>query len=69
MCFSFLTTKKMEDDSGLNISDNAATYGGESAFTQLEHNIVAGYLITAGNIHKTNNCLKRVSFTENVINK
>lgn len=36
-------------DSGVNISDDVAPYGGKSAFTQLEHNIVAGYLITAGN--------------------
>lgn len=35
-------------DSGVNISDDVALYGGKSAFTQLEHNIVAGYLITAG---------------------
>lgn len=42
----------MAVDSGLNISDDVATYGGKSAFTQKEHNIVAGYLITAGNTHK-----------------
>lgn len=36
-------------DSGVNISNEDAPYGGKSAFTQLEHNIVAGYLITAGN--------------------
>lgn len=31
----------------VNIS-NDLSYGGESAFSQLEHNIVAGYLIVAG---------------------
>lgn len=35
-------------DFTVNISDDVAPYGGKSAFTQLEHNIVAGYLITAG---------------------
>lgn len=40
-------------DFGVNISDDVALYGGKSAFTQLEHNIVAGYLITAGNKEKT----------------
>lgn len=40
-------------DSAVNISDDVAPYGGKSAFTQLEHNIVAGYLITAGNKEKT----------------
>lgn len=38
-------------DSGVNISDTP--YGGKSAFTQLEHNIVAGYLLTAGNAEET----------------
>lgn len=37
----------MAKDSTVNISDDIF-YGGESAFSQLEHNIVAGYLITAG---------------------
>ena len=36
-------------DSGVNVSDDVSPYGGQSAFTQQEHNIVAGYLITAGN--------------------
>lgn len=36
-------------DSVANISGDTVPYGGKSAFTQLEHNIVAGYLITAGN--------------------
>lgn len=36
-------------DSGENISEDIATDEGKTAFTQLEHNIVAGYLITAGN--------------------
>lgn len=35
-------------DSVVNMSDDVAPYGGESAFSQLEHNIVAVYLITAG---------------------
>lgn len=39
-------------DSGVNISDDVAPYGEKSAFTQLEHNIVAGYLITAGKREK-----------------
>lgn len=39
----------MGSDSSINVS---APYGGKSAFTQLEHNIVAGYLITAGNKYK-----------------
>lgn len=39
-------------DSIVNISDNAP-YGGESAFSQLEHNIVAGYLISAGKMKET----------------
>ncbi|XP_049597060.1 visual pigment-like receptor peropsin isoform X4 [Syngnathus scovelli] len=34
-------------DSGLNAS-NDLPYGGKSSFSQLEHNIVAAYLITAG---------------------
>ena len=33
----------------VNMSDEVSLYGGKSAFTQMEHNIVAGYLITAGN--------------------
>lgn len=41
----------MAVDSAVNVSDAAAPYGGKSAFTQLEHNIVAGYLITAGTKH------------------
>lgn len=53
----FLPRKKMAIDSGVNISDDVALYGGKSAFTQLEHNIVAGYLITAGNKEEaTNGC-------------
>lgn len=38
-------------DSGANVS-GVEPYGGKSAFTQLEHNIVAAYLITAGNEEK-----------------
>lgn len=38
----------MAVNSAVNVSDAAAPYGGKSAFTQQEHNIVAGYLITAG---------------------
>lgn len=44
-------------DSGVNISNEDAPYGGKSAFTQLEHNIVAGYLITAGNIKQPLCCV------------
>lgn len=44
-------------DSEVNISDDVAPYGGKSAFTQLEHNIVAGYLITAGNKENTTNVI------------
>ncbi len=51
-------------DSGVNISDHVEPYGGKSAFTQLEHNIVAGYLITAGKKEK-----KRPSLTFNWINR
>lgn len=36
-------------DPEVNVTDDVTLYGGKSAFTQLEHNIVAGYLITAGN--------------------
>lgn len=39
----------MEHGVGVNISDDVSPYGGKSVFTQMEHNIVAGYLITAGN--------------------
>ena len=39
---------KMGLDSLVNASDEVVPYGGKSAFTQLEHNIVASYLITAG---------------------
>lgn len=35
-------------DSEVNSSGDVAPYGGKSAFSQMEHNIVAGYLITAG---------------------
>ena len=37
-------------DSTVNASGEVVPYGGKSAFTQLEHNIVASYLITAGNV-------------------
>lgn len=47
-----VSSQKMGIDSGVNISDDFAPYSGESAFTQLEHNIVAGYLITAGKKEK-----------------
>lgn len=39
-------------ESEVNISSDAAPYGGKSVFSQTEHNIVAGYLITAGKQEK-----------------
>lgn len=35
-------------DLEVNNSGEVSPYGGKSAFSQTEHNIVAGYLITAG---------------------
>lgn len=47
-------SSKMASDSLVNISDEKVQpYGGESAFSQVEHNIVAGYLITAGKMEGT----------------
>lgn len=43
----------MAVDSFVNVSDDVEPYGGKSAFSQLEHNIVAGYLITAGKTKRT----------------
>lgn len=44
-------------DSLANISDDKVQpYGGESAFSQTEHNIVAAYLITAGKMETTTQC-------------
>ncbi|XP_053291145.1 visual pigment-like receptor peropsin [Pleuronectes platessa] len=51
-------------DSGVNISDDVAPYGGKSAFTQTEHNIVAGYLITAGVISLTSNIVVLLMFVK-----
>lgn len=39
-------------ESEVNSSSDAAPYGGKSVFSQTEHNIVAGYLITAGKQEK-----------------
>ncbi|KAM9708043.1 visual pigment-like receptor peropsin [Menidia menidia] len=49
-------------DSGLNASEEEAIYGGKSAFTQLEHNVVAGYLITAGVISLASNLVVLLMF-------
>uniref|UniRef100_A0A3Q3ET09 Retinal pigment epithelium-derived rhodopsin homolog n=1 Tax=Labrus bergylta TaxID=56723 RepID=A0A3Q3ET09_9LABR len=49
-------------DSGVNISD--VPYGGKSAFTQLEHNIVAGYLLTAGVLSLTSNIVVLLMFVK-----
>ncbi|XP_056283089.1 visual pigment-like receptor peropsin [Pseudoliparis swirei] len=54
----------MAIDSGVNISDDVALYGGKSAFTQLEHNIVAGYLITAGVISLLSNIVVLLMFVK-----
>uniref|UniRef100_A0A665WAI8 Retinal pigment epithelium-derived rhodopsin homolog n=1 Tax=Echeneis naucrates TaxID=173247 RepID=A0A665WAI8_ECHNA len=51
-------------DSGVNISDDVAPYGGTSALTQLEHNIVAGYLIMAGAISLTSNIVVLLMFVK-----
>ncbi|XP_005755463.1 visual pigment-like receptor peropsin, partial [Pundamilia nyererei] len=51
-------------DSGVNISNEDAPYGGKSAFTQLEHNIVAGYLITAGVISLASNIVVLLMFVK-----
>uniref|UniRef100_A0A8C6UEM7 Visual pigment-like receptor peropsin n=1 Tax=Neogobius melanostomus TaxID=47308 RepID=A0A8C6UEM7_9GOBI len=49
-------------EAALNISDDAVPYGGKSAFTQLEHNIVAAYLITAGVISLSSNIVVLLMF-------
>lgn len=46
----------MRIESEVNISSDAAPYGGKSVFSQTEHNIVAGYLITAGKQVKRASC-------------
>ncbi|XP_058471767.1 visual pigment-like receptor peropsin [Solea solea] len=51
-------------NSGVNVSDDAVPYGGKSAFTQLEHNIVAGYLITAGVISLISNIVVLLMFVK-----
>lgn len=51
-------------DFTVNISDDVAPYGGKSAFTQLEHNIVAGYLITAGKKKKWTKKKKKTKKTK-----
>lgn len=61
----------MEIDPVVNISDDIAPYGRESAFSQLEHNIVAGYLIIAGrseNITETtSHCVDLLYWKENTV--
>ncbi|XP_037343212.1 visual pigment-like receptor peropsin [Pungitius pungitius] len=53
---------RMGIDSGVNVSDDLTLYGGKSAFTQLEHNIVAGYLITAGVVSLFSNIVVLLMF-------
>ncbi|XP_061700294.1 visual pigment-like receptor peropsin [Syngnathoides biaculeatus] len=54
--------KIMGIDIGLNASNDDIPYGGKSAFSQLEHNIVAGYLITAGIISLLSNIVILLMF-------
>ncbi|XP_062325460.1 visual pigment-like receptor peropsin isoform X1 [Osmerus eperlanus] len=54
----------METESGLNTSGEAIPYGGKSAFTQFEHNIVAGYLITAGVVSLASNIVVLLMFVK-----
>uniref|UniRef100_A0AAQ4REQ8 Retinal pigment epithelium-derived rhodopsin homolog n=1 Tax=Gasterosteus aculeatus aculeatus TaxID=481459 RepID=A0AAQ4REQ8_GASAC len=49
-------------DPEVNVTDDVTLYGGKSAFTQLEHNIVAGYLITAGVISLFSNIVVLLMF-------
>ncbi|KAK1893822.1 Visual pigment-like receptor peropsin [Dissostichus eleginoides] len=48
----------------VNISDEVSLYGGKSAFTQMEHNIVAGYLITAGIVSLASNIVVLLMFVK-----
>ncbi|XP_075995910.1 visual pigment-like receptor peropsin [Genypterus blacodes] len=54
----------MVPDSDVNVSAADAPYGGKSAFTQLEHNIVAAYLITAGVISLASNIVVLLMFVK-----
>ncbi|KAM9354794.1 visual pigment-like receptor peropsin [Pholidichthys leucotaenia] len=51
-------------DPEVNVSDGAEPYGGKSSFTQLEHNIVAAYLITAGVISLVSNIVVLLMFVK-----
>ncbi|MED6278958.1 hypothetical protein CHARACLAT_029450, partial [Characodon lateralis] len=51
-------------DSVVNSSGDVAPYGGKSAFSQTEHNIVAGYLITAGVISLASNIIVLLMFVK-----
>ncbi|CAL8284934.1 unnamed protein product [Lota lota] len=51
-------------DSLVNASGEVIPYGGKSAFTQLEHNIVASYLITAGIISLASNIVVLLMFVK-----
>ncbi|CAL8292003.1 unnamed protein product [Gadus morhua 'NCC'] len=51
-------------DSLVNASDEVVPYGGKSAFTQLEHNIVASYLITAGIVSLASNIVVLLMFVK-----
>ncbi|KAF3844406.1 hypothetical protein F7725_007569 [Dissostichus mawsoni] len=48
----------------VNMSDEVSLYGGKSAFTQMEHNIVAGYLITAGIVSLASNIVVLLMFVK-----
>ncbi|XP_059907762.1 visual pigment-like receptor peropsin isoform X1 [Gadus macrocephalus] len=54
----------MGQDSLVNASDEVVPYGGKSAFTQLEHNIVASYLITAGIVSLASNIVVLLMFVK-----
>uniref|UniRef100_A0A3P8YDD1 Visual pigment-like receptor peropsin n=1 Tax=Esox lucius TaxID=8010 RepID=A0A3P8YDD1_ESOLU len=49
-------------ESGFNTTEAVLPYGGKSAFSQLEHNIVAAYLITAGVISLASNIVVLAMF-------
>ncbi|XP_053701571.1 visual pigment-like receptor peropsin [Synchiropus splendidus] len=54
----------MEPDSEDNLTSINFPHGEKSAFTQLEHNIVAGYLITAGIISLASNIVVLLMFVK-----
>nr|XP_057934488.1 visual pigment-like receptor peropsin isoform X2 [Doryrhamphus excisus] len=54
----------MGTHTGLNVSSHDAPYGGKSVFSQMEHNIVAGYLITAGVISLLSNIVVLLMFVK-----